>query len=1700
MIFISADNGPGGHACMSIWRLLRGWNTPRLTVEYLLWGREGEVSMAEFNVKTSGLNQVEQSEKAIARELQSIEDDIRSIISNFDLNAKAAEQIKRKLRNSMQEVSTAEQKVQVLSNILNQVARLYQDAENRITGKKTKDGVNVTDGRTAGTAWTAAGAGMAGMIQGIGQRIEKVSASLREGTPISGLDSCTSFSSDPVNLSNGNYVYEKSFLKLDTIIPMEFRIFYNIQSEDVGILGRGWIHSYEVRLAFDEDRVGMVRDDGSLLSFLKGDGDVYYPLFGTFGSLAKTEQGYEVTDRDKFTYFFDKEGRWISRKDSFGNTLELSYEEKGEGFVLESVRDGHGNSYSFRYNADGKLESVSDHTGRQLCFRYEKEQVKEVTDPEGRTTGYVYDDSGWLAKLINGRDVACLQNTFDAKKRTVMQQFPDGGVVTYEYLDDLNQVKMTEQNGNVVIYERDNLYRNVRNIYENGEEKFTFNGNHQRTSFTDRNGNTSYYGYDENGNLTSFKNALEDELQYTYTDLNQVASVALNGTVLYKAVYNDRNLQESVEDALGARNTYEYDEAGQPVVWTMADGCRIEITYDEAGNMTSITNSMGGRTDYEYDSRHRVVRVINPLGDVTEFAYNEADEIIQARNAKGDVQTYEYDACGNLVRAVDCAGGVTEVSYNAMNQPVKITNPENQSVSVEYDTMWNPVRQTAADGGVTEYEYDRLHRLVKVTDPVGAVNRFAYDACGNMTQRTAPDGGIHKIAYDVLNRPNQVTDPCGQVVKAEYDAMGNVTKVLYEDGAYEEYQYDLGGNIIYSRDRGGYRKSYTYDAGGNLLCIADEEVCLEEYTYYPGGLMKSEKHADGSSRYFEYDANENLVQITNQDGNSWHFIYDSLERIVHCSQDDGISESYEYDALDNIIAVTDGEGNKTVYEYSPCGEVVSVTDALGNSTYFQYDACQRMVGMIQSEDGRLDIAGVNRFNREQKNLRITSYERDKAGNVIRAVDPEGIETLYTYDGCGRILSQKDGDGNLTVCAYNPDGTEKEYTFADGRFVKYQYNALKQLIQMEDWLGVTKIENDAMGRVKKVTYPGGEQASYEWGVRGELKSILYPDQKKVQYRYDKTLRLASFMTADEEVSYSYYGNGRLKEKDYRNGFCTAYEYDALGRISEICHRQGDGVLDRINYQYDKRDRKSRIIRERTGIDGSGVYDYRYTALGCLALVIKDGVEEERYSYDNFGNRIRATVRGEEQEYTYNRLNQLISMKNRGGEHLYTYDGRGNMVREELNGNPIMELEFGALNLLSNVKAGNKRAEYIYDGFRNRVGKSIFTQGQKTDAAGYLYDITRDNHNLLCFRSQGSMAQSVDVMWDGGLLGLMSDQGSRFNLNDELMTPQRLVGRDGVLASAQYDSFGNLTGGTNPEEIVFGYTGYQRGDIGGMYYASQRQYAPASGRFLSIDPFPGLLLIPLTLNGYAYCMSDPMNYIDPSGQIVGWLAGGIVGAAAKVAGKVAGDVVKSVKSGKIQVSSWQSYVGAASGGFTSGAVYVASGGNGKLASAAGDATETLVTGGLSMATGAKGYRKEDGYSFGKLLGDTATSAVKGLTTEYAFGKVGKYVKIPGINKGRGSCEAVWKQVMTKCAKGQIANVSAKTIGKGLIAYGATKTVDEIIKKGVGEVKDTIKTNLVDFGKQIFERVKRNMNPKTTVNVVENKQYMSANRGSAVCPAGA
>ena len=85
---------------------------------------------------------------------------------------------------------------------------------------------------------------------------------------------------------------------------------------------------------------------------------------------------------------------------------------------------------------------------------------------------------------------------------------------------------------------------------------------------------------------------------------------------------------------------------------------------------------------------------------------------------------------------------------------------------------------------------------------------------------------------------------------------------------------------------------------------------------------------------------------------------------------------------------------------------------------------------------------------------------------------------------------------------------------------------------------------------------------------------------------------------------------------------------------------------------------------------------------------------------------------------------------------------------------------------------------------------------------------------------------------------------------------------------YKPFGELYPAPDFEETVdnpFKFTGQYYDDEVDEYYLRARQYDPHITRFTARDPVFGKFKEPLTLRVYLYCLNDPVNRVDLSGEL-------------------------------------------------------------------------------------------------------------------------------------------------------------------------------------------------------------------------------------------
>ena len=1427
--------------------------------------------------------------------------------------------------------------------------------------------------------------------------VEKLMANIKGAETI-----CHAFSKDPVNLSTGNFIYDRTDLEVGGRESFAFRRFYNAINAHRGVLGKDWNHNYEVHLEFTDGEAVLLREDGKEERFF-WEKDHYLSLFASEGALEKEENGYTYRTRAQKTYRFDKEGKCLETESLTGSRITFAYEEEAP-FRLVKVKKETGEFFAFFYDTEGMLERVEDHAGRGVAYKYQGELLKETTLPDGTAFRYGYTPQGKLEQVENPRGIVTVENFFDEENRTTLQKFPDGTQMSYTYDEEKKTVELTERNGSRVVYVHDDKYRDIKHIHSNGEERFAYNQNNQKTLYVDRLGNKTQYAYDPAGNLVRVIDALGNKTEIRYGEKNEPTGIRINGKEKLCGEYDAQGRLVKTKDALGNETGIRYNEAGRPEEIRQADGSLVRLSYDDRGNITELRDAQGNRTCYAYDDLNRMTESIDGKGNVTRYTYDIMGNVTRIENAEGNGQSYEYNASGKVTKVTDFDGESIQREYNVLNRPSKAIDKEGRETLLTYDSMWNLARVTAPDGGQTTYIYNEHNLLSRVKHADGSKVRYTYDANGNRTGEEDENGAKTRFTYDALGRVVEVNGEEGLHYAYRYDGEGNLIHAEDALGNTVSMEYDANGNLVKETSPLGESRSYTYTPLGDVESITDEAGRRIRYSYHPGGQLKAICYPDGREEAFAYDANGNLESHTLATGFTLTYTYDSMDRIREIRGSGGEKKCYTYDALGNVTSMTDGNGNTTRYGYTLSGQLTKVTDTLGNETEYRYDVCDRLIEIRQyGEDGSLkdgaDITGMDgelleaeKRNGRNRICQITRYARDIRGRVTEVTDALGQKESYTYDPKGQLLGKLDKEGYLTKYAYTKQGDVSRIQYADGREVKLSYNPLRQLMEVEDWLGLTKITNDPLGRAVKVTYPDEREVSYTYGKSGERRSITYPDGKTVHYGYDEQIRLFELKEGDRIITYGYDEQGRLKNKQFPNGTSTTWKYDEKSQLTELVHRDTEGILDRYTYTYDLVGNKTGITKERRGlIEESGTYTYGYDPLDRLESIRKDNVLETQYRYDAFGNRTGKESRERQTSYQYNALNQLINLTDQSQEgtsrETYLYDRRGNLSKVIRDGTVKNRYVYGALNRLEEaVNVAGETAKYQYHGLGHRVGKEISLdptkqlsgQSQKPDSRiDYLIDLTKEYHNLL-EKTEDGISQTY--FWDGNVAAFEESGKRSYYLQDELGSPLRIEDESGFTRETYgYGAFGEDLYGNQGDLQVFGYTGYQRDNVAGTYYAQAREYQAEVGRFAGRDIVKGYFIVPMSLNEYSYCINNSLLCQDNNGMWITIAVGAAIGCIGGIVSQVVTDIVTGEK------PSLKKYVTSAVSGAIGGAVGGATG-NMAAAGAASAASSTLIEGIWDIADGTTEFTADN---VTKLALDTVGSAVFGAGIGYVTGKMGEKI---------------------------------------------------------------------------------------------------------------
>jgi RHS repeat-associated protein len=308
---------------------------------------------------------------------------------------------------------------------------------------------------------------------------------------------------------------------------------------------------------------------------------------------------------------------------------------------------------------------------------------------------------------------------------------------------------------------------------------------------------------------------------------------------------------------------------------------------------------------------------------------------------------------------------------------------------------------------------------------------------------------------------------------------------------------------------------------------------------------------------------------------------------------------------------------------------------------------------------------------------------------------------------------------------------------------------------------------------------------------------------------------------------------------------AYQRDANGNVTaENSARYGYDALNRLASWYDP----------ATDTTTTYAYDGAYNVTG----VSIDGSQTQSFAYDAAG---RISTSG----YAFDANGNMTS----DGEHDYIYDplNRLSAVKDVLSGETIASYTYDSVNRRISATDASGTTYFHYDGGSPDVIA-------ETDGAG---------HTLAAY-AYGAAGQLVSMRRGG--------ESYYYHLNGHGDVTALTDAAGTIVDSYTYDPWGRVLSASEAVPNPYRYAGYRYDVSTGLYYLWNRYYSPECFRFITHDLYPGKTSQPGTMNGYAYCLDDPVGGVDPSGLAFDPLACATGLAMGTLAGMVIGAIAPSV----------------------------------------------------------------------------------------------------------------------------------------------------------------------------------------------------------------
>jgi RHS repeat-associated protein len=1101
----------------------------------------------------------------------------------------------------------------------------------------------------------------------------------------------------------------------------------------------------------------------------------------------------------------------------------------------------------------------------------------------------------------------------------------DGTV--YNYDQNFGLIDVTDRNGNKLTFSDDGIVSST-----GAEIDFIRDGQGRITEIIDPDGKSIKYSYDSNGDLIEVIDRTNNTTELVYNDPNrqhflteiidplgrsatrteydengQISKIIdANGNELNIAFNNATNSQ-TIRDPFGNNITRVFDAQGNVIQEVDQLGGITLRTYDEDNNLLSETDPEGNITSYTYDNRGNKLTETDGEGNKKTFTYNDNNDILTETTALGFVTNYTYDNNGNLTKREDTEGNVTEYEYDALGLLTTVTDANGKKSTFKYDNRGNLTELTDPTGAKTTFTYDSNGRVASVTDALGAITNYIYDAQGRLIEKADPEGsscgcarGITKTEYNAAAEKIAEIDALGRRTEYRYNDRGLLIETILPDSTPDNLidnprtknEYDALDRLTGFIDELGRKTIYVYDALGREIEVIYPDSTPDNLTDNPRTKKEYDKawrkiaQIDelGNRTEYDYDKSDRLLTVTNALNQITSYTYDADGRQIAKTDALGRITEYDYDDLDRLLTTTYANNAVMTTTYDPLGRVIAEKDLAGNTTNYEYDTLGRLTAVIdalnQRTEYKYDLVG-NLIEQKDANGNITKFEYDSLRRLKATILPGGQRNETIHDKIGNLIKVTDFNGAVTTYKYNERNWLTEKSFSDSTPTEtFTYTLTGELATVIDNRGVTNYVYDERDRLISRTEPDNRTISYSYDKASNILTLTVPSGT-TNYTYDKLNRIDTVKDADNGVTdYDYDAVGNLIKTVFPNGVTENQQYDLLNRLTYLENRNSTGIISSYTYTLDAMGNRVKVV-ENDGRTVEYTYDnlYRLTQEKITDTVA--GNKTITYVFDAVGNRLEKvdSVAGKT-TYTYDKNDKLLKEILGGNVTQYQYDEEGNLLAKVENGATTASYEWNAKGELTAVEVTENgeigRIEFEYD--HNGIRVAIDVDGEVTR---FLIDNNQQQYAQVIeeYQTNGTVNTTYTHGWD---LISQDDGTNRIYYHvDGLGSTRLITGNDGaVVVEYDYDAYGNLTRKVGDADNNYLFAGEQFDDAVDGYYLRARYYDPNTGRFASVDPFEGFNNQPITLHDYLYAGVNPVNAIDPSGEVVlaekGILTAGIAGA--------------------------------------------------------------------------------------------------------------------------------------------------------------------------------------------------------------------------------